>query len=66
MVKLKENVMKNLTKNIGMSSKYNTFGIVPISGGVDMYYQSTLVYQLGKKLLRNSERRKKIKKLFNL
>jgi hypothetical protein len=36
-----------------------------ISGGVDMYYQSTLVYELGKRLLRNSNRIKKIKKLFN-
>jgi hypothetical protein len=36
-----------------------------ISGGVDMYYQSTLVYELGKRLLRKSNRIGKIKKLFN-
>ncbi len=35
------------------------------SGGVDMYYQSTLVYELGKRLLRKSNRKEKIKKLFN-
>lgn len=37
-----------------------------ISGGVDMYYQSTLVYNLGKRLLRKSDRKEKIKKIFNL
>ena len=37
-----------------------------ISGGVDMYYQSTLVYKLSKRfLLRKSFRKEKIKKLFN-
>jgi hypothetical protein len=35
-----------------------------ISGGVDMYYQSTLVYELGKRLLRKSNRIEKIKRIW--
>jgi hypothetical protein len=35
-----------------------------ISGGVDMYYQSTLVYELGKRLLRKSNRKEKIKRIW--
>jgi len=37
-----------------------------ISGEVDMYYQSTLVMELGKRLLRGSLRKQKIKNIFNL
>ncbi len=36
-----------------------------ISGGVDMFYQSSLVMKLGKKLQRNKIRREKIKKITN-
>jgi len=34
-----------------------------ISGGVDMYYQSTLVTKFGKRLLRVSSRKQKIKNI---
>jgi hypothetical protein len=37
-----------------------------ISGGVDMHYQSTLVMELGKKLVKISSRKLKIKRLFNI
>jgi hypothetical protein len=37
-----------------------------ISGGVDVYYQSTLVYNLSKRfLLRKSFRKEKIERIFN-
>ena len=39
--------------------EYNNY-----SGGVDMNYQSTLVYELGKRLLRKSKRKEKIERIW--
>jgi len=35
-----------------------------ISDGANMYYQSTLVYKLGKKILRRTNRKEKIKRIW--